>query len=235
MRIEHVSPAGGTDVEIGNVGPVDGIPVVYFHSPSAAGEELDGAAEAAHATGLRLITLRRPSVAGDQPSTFLPTVADSIAQVVGALALERPAFLAWSGGAPYALASAARLGAETGPLHLVSPVPGALTGPDAVPNQSARLQEVARTTASSPWAGSPAALRDYQAVAAPWPFAVDEIEQPVTIWAPTDDEIVPPRLAAHLADRLRASTVIDVPGAHDWLIHNWDRVLRSMAGRPDSA
>jgi pimeloyl-ACP methyl ester carboxylesterase len=230
VKVLKVSLPLGRSAEIGVIGPDDGDAVLYFHSPSTSGEELEDAASAAEQLQLRLLSVRRPSIACDEPEQFVQTVADDIASVAKALALNRPAVLGWSGGAPFALATAARLGPDIASIHLVSPVPGPLTGSDAVPDQSPRLRQVASTTATSPWVSGPAALRDYQAVAAPWTFDVGSITQPVTVWAPTEDQIVPPYLIEHLARRLSDASIVAVPGEHDWLTKNWKAVLGRQPG-----
>lgn len=66
----------------------------------------------------------------------------------------------------------------------MSPLPGPLIGPDAVADQSPRLQQIATTSPSSSWVAAPGALRDYMAVVEPWPFDVGSVAQAVTIWAP---------------------------------------------------
>ena len=129
MESRLLSLPGGREVELNIVGPEEGRTVVYFHSPSTLGEELVGAQSAAAQHHLRLITLRRPSIACDEPSEFVGVVAKEIAAVVDALTLEGPSLLAWSGGAPYALAASAVQGSVIDSVHLVSPVPGPLTGP----------------------------------------------------------------------------------------------------------
>lgn len=229
MEVLQQSLPGGREVEVSVLGPDKGRPILYFHSPATSGEELSDAASVAAQLHVRLITLRRPSVECDEPSEFVDAVAKEVAAVVDALALGRPALLGWSGGAPYALASSAYLGSGIDSVHLVSPVPGPLTGPDAVPNQSDRLRQVANTTATSPWVTGASALRDYQAIATPWTFGIESIAQRVTIWAPTEDQIVPVYLAHRLADHLPDSAIIEVPGAHDWLTQNWATVLERMA------
>ncbi len=229
VEVLQLSLPGGREVEASVLGPNKGRPILYFHSPATSGEEIGDAASVAARLHIRLITLRRPSVVCDEPSDFVDAVAKEVAAVVNALALDRPTLLGWSGGAPYALASAAYLGSGIDSVHLVSPVPGPLTGPDAVPNQSDRLRQVANTTATSPWVTEASALRDYQAVAAPWTFGLKSIAQRVTIWAPTEDQIVPVSLAERLAELLPDGAVIEVPGAHDWLTQNWATVLERMA------
>lgn len=215
-------------VEIAVTGPDHGRPVLYFHSPSTSGQELEGARLAAERLQIRLFTLRRSSVSCDAAARFVETVARTVVDMVQALALDHTALVGWSGGAPYALASAANLGSRVSSIHLVSPVPGPLTGPNAVPDQSPRLQQVANTTASSPWSTGPSTLRDYKAIAAPWTFDLESVEPHVTIWAPTDDDIVPVRAVQHLKANLARCDIIEVSGAHDWFTGNWSTVLQEM-------
>ena len=225
MDVQRVEVRHSRSVEVGVVGPARGRPVLYFHSPATTGDELGEAASAAVANDLRLVSIRRPSIECDDPGDFVATVAADTESVVGALDLGRPTVVAWSGGAPYALAAAARLGPAIAGVHLVSPLPGPLTGPDAVRDPSPRLREVARSTSASPWIQGAAALRDYRAVAAPWPFALRSVTQDATIWSPTDDEIVPPRLVNLLARALPSATVVATTGTHAWLTDHWPTVL----------
>lgn len=218
----------GRSAQVCGVGPDDGDVVMYFHSPATSGEELTDAAAGGAELRLRILCLKRPTIDRREPTRFVDTVADSVAAVTAALEFTNLAILGWSGGAPYALASAARLGPKVTSVHLVSPVPGPLSGPDALPHQSERLRQIAGTTATSPWVSGPAALRDYQAVAAPWTFDVSSVAQPVTIWSPNGDEIIPPNLIDHLHRRLPNAETISVTGGHDWLTRHWDTVLSRM-------
>ena len=204
---------------------MDGLPVLYFHSPATAGEELSAAASAAEQLSLRLISLRRPSIVTREREDFVNTVAGVTKALIEALRLDGFSIVGWSGGAPYALAASVRLGDVVAALHLVSPVPGPLRGPGALPNQTERLRQVAATTAESTWVTGPAALRDYQALASPWVFEIGAISQPVTIWAPMEDEIVPLHILQHLAANLPSVHVVEVTGSHDWLMENWSAVL----------
>lgn len=229
VEILELSLTRGCKAEVCVVGPADGHPVLYFHSPATGGEELIEAAPVAEQRGVRLFALRRPSIESDESHEFVELVANAAADAIECLELEGPAILGWSGGAPYALAAAAILGHAVSSIHLVSPVPGPLTGSNAVPNQSKRLTEIANTTATSKWVSGPETLRDYQAIAAPWTFNFQSIARPVTIWSPTDDQIVPTALVRHLAQRLQRAEVIEVSGAHDWLTTNWAQVLNRVA------
>jgi hypothetical protein len=51
----------------------------------------------------------------------------------------------------------------------------------------------------------------------------------VTIWAPSNDEIVPPQLVKHLSRRLPHAETLSVSGSHDWIMNNWPTVLRRLA------
>lgn len=203
--------------------------MLYFHSPATSGEELDDAAAAAAELHLRLLCVQRPAIEGAEASKFVGRVADHVVEVTDALGLKNLATLGWSGGAPYALAASARLRPRVTSVLLVSPLPGPLTGRDAVPGQTDRLRQVASTTASSNWVSGPAALRDYQAVAAPWTFDIAKLTQPVTIWSPMEDAIVPPHLVDHLRQRLPNADTISVSGGHDWLTQNWRAVLSRVS------
>ena len=231
MGVTSVQLDEGREANVVRLGSPGGRPVLYFHSPASSGEELDGAAdEAARELGIELLTIVRRSLAGhDSGRCFMATVASDADLLVKALALASVVVLGWSGGAPYALAASERLGPVVPAVHLVSPLPGPLTGPDAVPHQSERLLHIATTSPTSSWVAAPGALRDYRAVVAPWPFDVRSVVQPVTIWAPTEDDIVPPRLVDHLARQLPHAETVNVPGSHDWIMENWSTVLRRIA------
>jgi pimeloyl-ACP methyl ester carboxylesterase len=231
VGVTSVQLAEGLEANVVRLGSPGGRPVLYFHSPASSGEELYGAAEdAARELGIELLTLVRRSLAAhDTGSHFMATVAIDADLLVKALGVESMAVLGWSGGAPYALAASERLGPVVRAVHLVSPLPGPLIGRDAVPDQSERLQQIATTSPTSSWVEVPGALRDYMAVVAAWPFDVRSVVQPVTIWAPSEDDIVPPRLVDHLARQLPHAERVDVPGSHDWIMENWSTVLRRIA------
>lgn len=228
VEILEVALPQDRSAQLRSMGPDDGGVVLYFHSPATSGEELTDAAEAAADLRLRLLCVNRPTIECVDVDRFVDRVAKDVAAVITALGLKDLSILAWSGGAAFALAASARLGPKVTSVHLVSPVPGPLTGPDAVPGQSERLRQVAGTTASSAWVSGPTAFRDYRAVSAPWTFEVETVTQPVTIWSPTEDEIVPPRLIAHLHQRLPNAGTISVSGGHDWLTQNWAVVLSQV-------
>jgi pimeloyl-ACP methyl ester carboxylesterase len=89
-------------------GAKDGVPVLF--SPGAAtSSSLGFAAGVVERLGVRLIAVDRPGLGGSDPApgrTLLDTAAD-IRTLSAALALERPAIVGFSQGAPLALACAA--------------------------------------------------------------------------------------------------------------------------------
>lgn len=189
---------------------------------------MSDAATAAVQHNIRLLCLKRPTVECSEAHRFVDAVATDVAAIAEALELRDPAILGWSGGAPYALAAASRLAPQIAAIHLVSPVPGALTGPNAVPGQTERLRQVAQTTASSSWISGPAALRDYQAVTLPWTFDLASVTRAVTLWSPSADEIVPSRLVEYLRNKLPNANTISVEGDHNWLTEGWGTVLSRL-------
>jgi len=108
-------------------GPADGAPVLF--SPGAAtSSSLGFVAGAVERLGARLIAVDRPGLGGSDPApgrTLLDTATD-LRALAAALALERPAMIGFSQGAPLALACAA-----TGVVSAVAIVSGTdeLAGP----------------------------------------------------------------------------------------------------------
>ena len=125
-------------------GPADGAPVLL--SPGAAtSSSLGFAAGAVERLGARLIAVDRPGLGGSDPApgrTLLDTAAD-VRALAAALALERPAIVGFSQGAPLALACAA-----AGAVSAVAVVSGTdeLAGPalrGMLPPEVRRLVELA--------------------------------------------------------------------------------------------
>lgn len=108
-------------------GPADGAPVLF--SPGAATSSLLGlAAGVVERLDARLIAVDRPGLGGSDPApdrTLLSMAAD-VRALAAALALERPAMIGFSQGAPLALACAA-----AGAISAVAVVSGTdeLAGP----------------------------------------------------------------------------------------------------------
>jgi pimeloyl-ACP methyl ester carboxylesterase len=117
-------------------GAANGAPVLF--SPGAATSSLLGfAADAVERLGVRLISVDRPGLGGSDPApdrTLLDTAQDIRALAV-ALALERPAIIGFSQGAPLALACAASdavsaVAVDSGTDELAGPAMRALLPPE---------------------------------------------------------------------------------------------------------
>lgn len=101
--------ADGRSLAYDDVGDPAGVPVVYLHgAPDCrlARHPDDGVAGAA---GVRLLAVDRPGYGRStfDPSASLASVAADVGALADALGLGRFGLLAWSAGAPYALAAAA--------------------------------------------------------------------------------------------------------------------------------
>lgn len=107
--------------------------------------------------GARMITLERPGygISTPRPGAQLVDFADDVRQALDALAIDRAVLMGYSGGGPYALACASRLGERlervvvlggVGPLDAASPI-------------GVRRRVILRAAAAAPWLVR-AALRD---------------------------------------------------------------------------
>jgi pimeloyl-ACP methyl ester carboxylesterase len=136
----HTVPLGdGRAMAVDDVGDPAGVPLVYLHgTPDSrlARHPDDGLAAAA---GVRLLAIDRPGYGGTSPSVggwaagWPDAVATDVATVLDALAVERCAVLAWSGGAltGLALAGSSALAGRVSALGIVAGLvpPGAFDDP----------------------------------------------------------------------------------------------------------
>src|SRR5262245_46032400 len=125
--------AGGAKLRVREAGAADGEPVIHFHGTPGSRLEMAWADEVAGAAGVRLIAFDRPGYGASARAPFsLRSVAGMALQVADQMGLERFRTTGWSGGGPFALATAAvapervqaaGVIAGPGPFQLV---PGAL-------------------------------------------------------------------------------------------------------------
>ena len=92
-------------------GAPDGVIVVNAHGGLACRLDVQSAAAAAHAAGVRLISPDRPGIGGSdaQPGRTIRDWADDVAQLVDILGAGRFAAMGWSMGGPYAAALGAAM------------------------------------------------------------------------------------------------------------------------------
>lgn len=106
-RTIHV---GDRVLTVEDTGPEDGIPVLH-HSGGGSRHVAPTAVAQAHAAGLRVIGYDRPDYGGSTPlpGRTLADCAEDVRAIVRELGLTRLAVWGFSGGGPYALATAALL------------------------------------------------------------------------------------------------------------------------------
>jgi pimeloyl-ACP methyl ester carboxylesterase len=121
-------------------GDPSGRPVLAFHGAPACRLLFAPADAAAARLGLRLVAPDRPGYGLSDAASgrSLGDWVDDTAQLMDRLAIARAPIVAVSGGGPYAVATAARLGERITGLGLVSPL-GDVADPRARPRMS-RLQ-----------------------------------------------------------------------------------------------
>lgn len=114
----------GRTVGLARYGADRGLPVLALHGAPASRLMFDVADIPAKALGLTLYCPERPGygLTPPDPTPTLTSRSDQLVGVADALGLERFALLGVSGGAPYAVAMAARLGERVAALGLVSPM-----------------------------------------------------------------------------------------------------------------
>jgi len=136
-----VKRADGRTLAVDEHGDAAGAPVVLFHGAPGSRLFVPGAVP----EGVRLVTFDRPGY-GDSdplPGRTLRDGACDVEAIADALALETFAVIGWSGGGPFACATAFHLGARVSRLAIVS-APGPL---DEVPDGGELLGEYRRPTA----------------------------------------------------------------------------------------
>jgi pimeloyl-ACP methyl ester carboxylesterase len=154
-------------------GPSDGTPVLFSPGAATSGS-LGFAGGAVEHVGVRLIAVDRPGLGGSDPApgrTLLDTAAD-VSALATALALERPAMIGFSQGAPLALACAA-IGAVSavaivsGTDELAETVLRGMLPPEI--RQLVELAEADPTAAEALFRGmmTPASLKEMVASASP--------------------------------------------------------------------
>lgn len=125
----------GRRLSFASFGPTDGRAHIWLHgTPGAATQVPEDARRRAERDGLRIIGVDRPGVGRSTPHLYedLVDFATDLERLVDALDLDDVALIGLSGGAPYALACAARLPERiraVGVLGGLAPT----VGPDAVP------------------------------------------------------------------------------------------------------
>jgi pimeloyl-ACP methyl ester carboxylesterase len=136
----------GITLRVVEYGDPRGEPVLHFHGTPGSRVELAWADEVLHEAGVRVIAFDRPGYGGSPRAPFsVGSIAKLALGLADSVGVDRFRTLGWSGGGPFALATAAiaedrvpRVGVIAGaaPFQLV---PGALERLSAVDARAARL------------------------------------------------------------------------------------------------
>jgi pimeloyl-ACP methyl ester carboxylesterase len=129
---DYVRLPDGRRLDFRVSGPASGLPLVYHHGTPGAMTPLRALERAAHARGLRLVTISRPGY-GDstrQPGRSVVDVAADTEAVLAAIRADRCLVAGWSGGGPHALACGARLSAAAAVLVIAGVAPYGAEGLD---------------------------------------------------------------------------------------------------------
>lgn len=114
--LRWLSLEDGRRVAWEDVGPRDGVPVLFFHGTpgSRLQRRLFMSEQQLRDAGLRMITIDRPGCGHSDPlpCRMIEDVPADVAAVLERLRLDRVALLAFSGGTPYALAAASAIPAR---------------------------------------------------------------------------------------------------------------------------
>lgn len=196
-----VPVSGGRQVAVDDVGDPQGTPVLWLHGTpdSRRGRHPDDSL--ATAAGVRLLAVDRPGCgrSDPHPGRTLATVADDLAAVADHLGIDDVGVLAWSAGAPYAVALAARHPGRIRAVVLAAPlVPISAFADPAVAEAAGPGRQMFAEMAAEM---SPGAVADEVA-----PYMLPD---PATTGA----------IAAHLGgDALREADLATVPGAAKRLV-----------------
>jgi pimeloyl-ACP methyl ester carboxylesterase len=219
----------GRRIAIAEFGAAAGAPVLYCHGFPASRLEGRLVHDAAVRQRVRLVALDRP---GFGHSDFRPrTLADwpaDVVEVADALGLSRFALLGISGGAPFALACAARLPTRVSAIAIVAGL-----GMTSVPDDFARLETFARISfrlARSAPALSRAVNRALAVVLRRLPELLETLLAAGTS-APDRVVLADPKVGAVLAESLREALRAGSRGAsHELglLARPWDFDVTSV-------
>lgn len=124
MTEPRVLIVDGRPVGVAGYGDPGGRPVLALHGAPACRLMFAGADAPARERGLHLVCPDRPGYGSSapDPAPALASRAEDLVRLADALLLERFAILGVSGGSPYAVALAARIGRRCTALGLASPM-----------------------------------------------------------------------------------------------------------------
>ncbi len=189
-------------LHVREVGASDGPAVLYFHGTAATADEGPDASTVL-ACGVRMFLVPRPGYRAEppEPRASLTDVAAAAVDSVAALGVTELISLGWSGGGPYALASAVAAPSIVRGVGLVGswapmdpPHPGLPRSVRSVMSIARWLPRPAlRLALALAGRRNPGQVDDIRRTARPWGFTPDEVAErvPVVAWHSEDDAEVP--------------------------------------------
>ena len=252
-------PGGdGRTLAVDDVGDPDGAPVLFLHGVPGSRLSRHPDDSLATAVGVRLIAVDRPGCGRSTPApgrTLGSTAADLVA-VLDALGVEAAAVLAWSAGAPFAVALAATHPERVAAVGLAAPAvpitayadpavaeaagPGRMLFAEMAAEMAPAevAAEVAPFTATETPAEQEGVALGRSGLEAEIAIqaAVPDVDLAsvaptvsVTIWAGGADEVAPPAFARWWAALIPHSVLHVVPDAdHDLPHRHWADLLAAV-------
>jgi pimeloyl-ACP methyl ester carboxylesterase len=118
---EHDVEAGGIRLRVREAGDPGGETVIHFHGTPGCRLELAFADDMVKAAGVRIIAFDRPGYGGSTQTPFgLASVAGMAIQVADHFGVDQFRTTGWSGGGPFALATAALAGARVPTVGVIA-------------------------------------------------------------------------------------------------------------------
>ena len=218
-----MSGEAGAEVVVG--GAIGAPVVLHLHSPGALPFEATALASMADGLGVRTVAVDRHGLAAGERS--VAAIAQAILDAPIADLAAPFAVLAWSGGAPFALAVAAAAPERVTRAVLACPLPGWLRGDGAVPVASPRLAAIA----SGELSGVPGG-EELDVVANPWGFALESVRCPIDVWYGGRDDVIPAALVERQLGALATADLRLFPDDTHFLpMGKWPDLLRLAAGK----
>jgi pimeloyl-ACP methyl ester carboxylesterase len=131
-ELDHLDLADGRRLDVRVSGPSEGMPLVFHHGTPGARVPFRAVERAAHARGLRLLTVSRPGYGEStrRPGRAVADIVPDVALALEAIGADRCLVAGWSGGGPHALACAALLSSARAALVIAGVAPYPAEGLD---------------------------------------------------------------------------------------------------------
>jgi pimeloyl-ACP methyl ester carboxylesterase len=152
VRESSLRLADGRTLALAEHGDAAGAPLLFFHGLPGSRLTRHPDESIAARAGIRLFTFDRAGYGRStaQAGRRIVDWADDVRQFTANIGVNRFAIVAWSGGAPYALAAAHALRGRVERVVLVAPV-APIAGTSAVRNLSPALRRRVRVARVAPW------------------------------------------------------------------------------------